>query len=310
MPQDAPFAMEGHSHTSAHYKFKVGLRDRVLWADLPKVSFTPHASENRIPPCMGRPNVVQRASSCGSFSPNRTLSSFEEMPSTASGDISPSLCSSLARRSGLLQPVTLNHHRECIRKFHTVEDTSYMRTTFRRALLRKFHNVTNAWRVLDPSGHGRVSFYELCRAAQQVGFICDAQALWQCLDLDHDGFIRLEDIDPEIAHLLQDFAAVVTAKCGSADNAWRQVFTSGNQFSRCAVMPFRQAAQGVGYEGDAEAVFNALNAEKSPGGVCFEEFGLLDKWFQDLPKGQWNYRGLRPSSSKIVGSADALSLGA
>jgi len=174
-----------------------------------------------------------------------------------------------------------------------------MRATFRRTLLRKHVNIIMAWRVMDPQGDGRVSFYGLCKAAHGLGFICDTQALWQALDLDHDGFVRLEDIDPDVAQLLQDFADVVKAKCGSADAAWRQVFTSGNQFSRCAAMPFRQAAHGVGYVGDVDAVFKALNAEMGPSGICFEEFRLLDKWFTELPAGRWSMHALRPASSPL-----------
>ena len=43
---------------------------------------------------------------------------------------------------------------------------------------RAIRILPGAWRALDPDGHGRASFSNVCLAAKDLGTICDARVLW------------------------------------------------------------------------------------------------------------------------------------
>jgi hypothetical protein len=69
----------------------------------------------------------------------------------------------------------------------------------------------------------------------------------------------------------------------------------------------------VGFNGAAEAVYAALNADGGGLGVSFRDFALLDCWFRaDVASpsfgssGVWGYHTLRPfSGARRAGSAPA-----
>lgn len=174
-------------------------------------------------------------------------------------------------------------------------DAEYVRQDFRRKLLRNYRTMLGAWRVLDPLGNGRLSFFDFCRASRQLG--CpntDARALWEALDVNHDGFVTLDEVDPPLAEMLLDFKACIAKASGSASAAWKQHFSS-RAHGRCAIEPFENAARRLGYNGDVGAVFDALNVDGLPSGVSFKDFALLDKWFKSSNHGAWDYSGLRPT---------------
>lgn len=154
----------------------------------------------------------------------------------------------------------------------------------RNKLRVKYGTILGAWRALDPLGHGKLSFFDFCRGTRNLGGIHDVKGLWETLDKNHDGFVGLQDIDPELAWLLQDFKAVLVDSCGSAEAAWQKHFcpTFGHgegSKGRCAAEPFAQAASNLGYTGTTSAVFRALNVDKASTGISHKDFVLLDKWF-------------------------------
>eukprot|EP00927_Polykrikos_kofoidii_P085819 TRINITY_DN9423_c1_g2_i1.p1 TRINITY_DN9423_c1_g2~~TRINITY_DN9423_c1_g2_i1.p1 ORF type:complete len:283 (+),score=56.88 TRINITY_DN9423_c1_g2_i1:38-850(+) len=167
---------------------------------------------------------------------------------------------------------------------------------FKEALKRKYGSIVGAWRVLDPLEHGRISFGDLCRASRQLGYICDAQCIWQALDVNKDGFVTIEEIDYSLAELLFGFALTIIEVCGSADSAWRKYF-GGSRVGRCNRERFVQVSEALGYDGDGHRVFEALNADKSMGGVLYKDFRLLDKWFREIigRSDGWRYDSLRPT---------------
>jgi len=171
--------------------------------------------------------------------------------------------------------------------------SSRIRASFRRALLQRYHTTLGAWKELDPRQHGRLAFMDFCRACRHLGYDSEARTLWEALDGDHDGFITLRDIDPSLTEILHGFASVLADASGSAKEAWQQHFSS-NGMGRVPRMLFIRACEDIGYEDDAEVVFKALNIDRTPAGVSFQDFSVLDRWFQVAPAGRWDYGTLRP----------------
>lgn len=187
--------------------------------------------------------------------------------------------------------------------------------SLRQALLTRYGSTINAWRTLDPRGHGKISHSHFNRAVHHLGGSgsYDMKKLWTDLDVDEDGFITLEDIDPALAELLKAFANVISKAHGSAAEAWERVFSWG-QHGRCSLERFTRVACQLGYgtsklnnerssskavaacrPHDASAVFEALNPDHC--GVSFKEFELLDRWFKPIQSGGWHYGTLRSSCS-------------
>jgi hypothetical protein len=162
-----------------------------------------------------------------------------------------------------------------------------VRQELRNRLLIKHGSVLAGWKALDPLGHGKLSFNDFCRGVRTLGGIHDVKGLWEALGKESSGFVGVQDIDPDLAWLLQDFKRVLIERCGSAEAAWQQHFcpTVGHGMEskgRCAPRTFAQAAQELGYAGSARAVFKALDVDRCPGGISHKEFILLDKWLNPM----------------------------
>jgi hypothetical protein len=174
-------------------------------------------------------------------------------------------------------------------------DTESLRAGFRMIMCQKYRSMLGAWRVLDPLGQGRLSFFDFCKACKNLGGLCNARALWEAIDTNKDGFVSLGEIDPELGELLEGFASKLIERCGSAREAWDKHFNRGGPRGRCCFELFTQVAAKLGYTGDATVVFEQLNVDHCPSGISFKDFQLLDKWFKIAPKGRWTYDVLRPS---------------
>lgn len=176
-----------------------------------------------------------------------------------------------------------------------------VRQKFRHTLVSRYRSVVGAWRELDPRQHGRLSFFDFCRACHRLGYERDTRQLWEAMDRNRDGFVSLDEVDANVARLLQGFAEVMEERCGSAEAAWQRFFTAKGGYGRCTPEVFRRACEEIGYLGNVEAVYNALNVEMSTTGVSFKEFLLLDRWFRAVEetggRGKWHYETLRPMST-------------
>jgi len=164
------------------------------------------------------------------------------------------------------------------------QDAQKVKSTFRRLLLRRYHTMTAAWRGIDPSGRGRISFFEICRACRDLGYEGSVRILWASLDEDRDGFVSLHEVDPDVATLLEGFAVCIWASCGSVEKAWKKHFNKRGA-ARCDQGMFLQGCQEIGYAGDIEACYNELNSDLGTTGLCKKEWSFLELWFaQGEPK--------------------------
>eukprot|EP00927_Polykrikos_kofoidii_P046425 TRINITY_DN40678_c0_g2_i1.p1 TRINITY_DN40678_c0_g2~~TRINITY_DN40678_c0_g2_i1.p1 ORF type:complete len:312 (+),score=32.07 TRINITY_DN40678_c0_g2_i1:135-938(+) len=193
--------MEGVNDVASYYAFRDGLRGfQPAASDLSKWAATP--VKNPLP-------VINLKRTQELFNPR--------MSKMYGGDDSPLLWASRAQPeyTAAIQAASAANHRYALKRLHTVDqDAAVIRDDFRNKLIRRYKSVLGGWRVLDPRGGGRVSFSDLCRALPDLGYICDARALWNALDIKEDGCITLDEVDAGIAWGLAEFTTSLTKTCG------------------------------------------------------------------------------------------------
>mmetsp|Transcript_44118 Transcript_44118/g.93947 ORF Transcript_44118/g.93947 Transcript_44118/m.93947 type:complete len:204 (-) Transcript_44118:76-687(-) len=178
------------------------------------------------------------------------------------------------------------------------EDAEQVRRRFRQALVSRYRTIAGAWRELDPGLHGRISFFDFCRACREMGYERETKQLWTALDRNEDGFVSLEELDAGAAKLLGEFSEAVVKAHGSAEAAWLEHFPNLKGFGRCTADAFSKACRDLEYSGPPDAVYALINSDKSAAGVSFKDFILLDRWFRPQPPaGRWDYSSLRPTIS-------------
>lgn len=174
----------------------------------------------------------------------------------------------------------------------TPEEAQEIRDKFRRRLVGRYHTTFAAWKQIDPQSLGRLSFFDFCRACRNMGCDGEARILWEALDQNADGFITLDEFDPSLAVLLEDFSRSLNAKNGTADKAWKEHFNK-NGFGRCSAERFFKACERVGFQGNVGSVYDALDVDGPGTGIAFEDFQLLDKFFKTTSGTRWSYGQLR-----------------
>jgi len=183
-----------------------------------------------------------------------------------------------------------------------LEEMNQLRKRFRSTLLSRYHTAVGAWVQMDPRGHGRISFCDFCRACRDMGYERETRPVWEALDRNCDGFVSFDELDRRTASMLAAFRTSLAEAHGSAEVAWGKVFSPNGSdgFGRCKVEAFLKGCRDVKFDGDANAVFNALNIERTSMGVTQKEFNMLDQWFKTSPpQGHWDYNHLRPSSQNL-----------
>mmetsp|Transcript_45972 Transcript_45972/g.82781 ORF Transcript_45972/g.82781 Transcript_45972/m.82781 type:complete len:1206 (+) Transcript_45972:75-3692(+) len=96
-------------------------------------------------------------------------------------------------------------------------------------LVARYGNLFSAWRqALDLDGNGRLSFGEFCLAMRDLGYTGNSKAAWHALDSDNDGFIQLDDLDPETEHMVTSYRDAATDKFGNMLASWTDMCKDGN----------------------------------------------------------------------------------
>lgn len=268
--------LSGVTHEAFHVNWKRGLRTGPrLKHELPEVLRPgPRSPRLRRPPTYSSPDLLQYALEEDSNS----------LLSRQASNAPPSL---------RLKPLPLTLHKEHQFLRHTLDsgaDAAELRTSFRKQMRRKYRSTLGCWRILDPAGHGRACFANVCKAAQQLGFINNCRPLWEALDADRDGFVTIGDFDPQLAEHLRQFAAAARRDSGTAGAAWQRHFNPGG-LAKVSAFEFSSAVEAIGFDGDVDAVYAGLSENGHLLGVRGSDFALLDLWFKPKLAGSWQYAG-------------------
>eukprot|EP00427_Karlodinium_veneficum_P032339 CAMPEP_0169194404 /NCGR_PEP_ID=MMETSP1016-20121227/6677_1 /TAXON_ID=342587 /ORGANISM="Karlodinium micrum, Strain CCMP2283" /LENGTH=634 /DNA_ID=CAMNT_0009270903 /DNA_START=1 /DNA_END=1902 /DNA_ORIENTATION=- len=224
-------------------------------------------------------HASSRSSPKSSPSSNKLSQSAKSFPLRDGGEVA----SSPSSMQAINLKTTLEEEKAARKAKQLAEEETAFRG-FRQKLLHKYHSIVAAWCGLDPHLVGRLSRMQFGRACHQLGYEGSVTLLWKALDKDSVGFISLYELDEPIARLLEGFAVSVWAACGSAQIAWdrhfnRRLADGSNEVKRCAPEAFGRGCKEIGFSGDVDAVYQALNIENSTVSISEENFMILKMWF-------------------------------
>jgi len=163
------------------------------------------------------------------------------------------------------------------RSFDECERT---RIAFLKLLLKQHGTVLSAWKAIDENQDGKISYNEFLRASRHVGVTDPARKIFFSMDLRRSGFISVEELEPEVGHLLSSLAQAVGRAYGCTADAW-QIRFNPRGFPRISAADFIGACKDFQFPGDSAMVaFQELCTDKASG-ISRQEFGFLDRWITD-----------------------------
>lgn len=135
-----------------------------------------------------------------------------------------------------------------------------------------------AWRqTVDPEGHLRATFQDLCRGCALLQFEGDVAELWRELDGDNSGSISFSEVAPKIGHALEQLRERVRERGDCAVELFQQ-FDDDNSGS-LDEEEFLVGCQRQGYDlpnDDLSTLFQALDTDGS-GLIHQGEMALLEE---------------------------------
>jgi len=160
----------------------------------------------------------------------------------------------------------------------STRELEQIRSSFRKLLVKRHYSPVCAWCALDPRKRGRLSYIEFCRSCNELGFNGNVRKCWEALDVDRSGFVSLHEVFPREAQLLGELAVCVWGADGSVEQAWKNRFNRKG-IGRASFEDFARGCEQIGFQGDPNAAYAALNCDFASTGLCESEFMFLDLWF-------------------------------
>merc|ERR1719387_1015295 len=134
---------------------------------------------------------------------------------------------------------------------------------FQRQLQRRNGNVVRAWRKhFDPSGQGHVSQQKFYRVVRHLGFEGSIPQLWK--SINQNGYVSLDEMDPEAAKDLRHFRDLLENNFGSLDGAWRFGLDPSGR-GLLSPLEFAKACRALGFHRDPDKLFQHLSLEDNRG---------------------------------------------
>jgi len=134
-----------------------------------------------------------------------------------------------------------------------------------------------AWRRhLDRHASMSVHKYEMAKAAKALCWPGEFRILWKALDKDKSGLVSYQELDMPGAEVLAEFKSFVTAKFGSAENAFNAMDKAKSNSGRLSERDFLEECQKNGFTA-TRALFRGLDFHAT-GSITRDEILFLDQW--------------------------------
>jgi len=149
---------------------------------------------------------------------------------------------------------------------------------FSTSLLSRYGNYVRGWRLLlDRDGSGRVSRGEFLAACRRLRFAGDAEVVFQHL-AGADGELELDELDPEAAGLLNEFALFIRFRFGTVQNAFTSGLTHNAKEGGVDFQAFMHACLEMRFRSqNFRKLFECLDFDKG-GTVSLDELQFLEHW--------------------------------
>jgi len=209
-------------------------------------------------------------------------------------DAEPAVTLPWSPKSGPMSP---RAHVEKVSKAHHGQDFKIATLNgFKRMLMNKYGSLFSAWRhCLDADQNGVVTQSDFASACRFLG-VKNVQQLWSELDVNSDGQISLQEMDPEAAALFGRLETTLLERYGSTREGWKKVFLhTGCPW--CEQDKFIEQCKGLGLEDEAERFYVLVKPEAGRRYLTYEDLWLnLDPNYNrpESPMDWW----MRPTSPK------------
>eukprot|EP00746_Dinoflagellata_sp_MGD_P005116 gnl/MRDRNA2_/MRDRNA2_109904_c0_seq1.p1 gnl/MRDRNA2_/MRDRNA2_109904_c0~~gnl/MRDRNA2_/MRDRNA2_109904_c0_seq1.p1 ORF type:complete len:608 (-),score=101.55 gnl/MRDRNA2_/MRDRNA2_109904_c0_seq1:11-1834(-) len=149
---------------------------------------------------------------------------------------------------------------------------------FYKWCLKKFHNLTHCWRLLDTNLNMKLSYLEFLTSLRKYDFNGDARMIFRILDRDRTGCLTYYHFDPNGAVELAHVKGWCTKIFGGVTAAFEEL--DADKDGNISLEEFSQGSRKHGFEnhdGAMPHIFEMLDLDKDRK-VQPQEMKFLDNW--------------------------------
>jgi len=142
----------------------------------------------------------------------------------------------------------------------------------KKLLIAQFGSVYSGWfRHLDVTEAGRVPMVEFAKRVKAIGVTGSVTKLFREIDATNRGYITLQDLDTELAQMIEDFMRLARKKYGCLANSFKHmdVGHKGN----LNIEDFVKGCSLIGFPGNAKKLFLAMQPEKGRTFLFLSDWG-------------------------------------
>lgn len=163
--------------------------------------------------------------------------------------------------------------------YEKLQDQPGMKTfaDFYMWCIKKFKNLTRAWRLLDASLNMKLTYLEFLTSLREHDYKGDGRQIFKILDRDRSGSLSYFHFDPSGAMALANLCMWAEEKFGSVQNAFEKIDVDRN--GKLTPEEFRKAAHENGLETDEPVsyLFQMIDLDANLM-ITRKEVAFLDAW--------------------------------
>jgi Ca2+-binding EF-hand superfamily protein len=134
--------------------------------------------------------------------------------------------------------------------------------SLRKILVRKWGTILAAWRGgLDVNASGKLGLVDFSKQVRGLGFSGNIKKVFASLDLDKNGVLTFDEVEPQWYARLKEFNDCMLAKHTSYEDAWKML--DKNHCMTAELDQFVPYCEEIGYSGDPKALFKQLLKDTS-----------------------------------------------